>query len=157
MKINRKSLIPNVAIPVAVGIAAGMITRGSMKDYEYTILKPALSPPGWIFPVVWTILYILMGLSAYLVFSDAGKRRRRAKSLYIVQLAVNFVWPIVFFTVQDFGFALILLTILWVLVLIMSIVFGTIRKPAGLLQIPYIAWLTFAWYLNYGVSTLNGG
>ena len=155
MSIKWKSLIPHVVIPVAVGTAAGLITRGSMTDYEYTIQKPALSPPGWIFPVVWMILYILMGVSAYLVFSDAGKRRRRAKSLYIVQLAVNFVWPIVFFTVQDFGFALVLLTMLWLLVLIMSIVFGTIRRPAGLLQIPYIAWLTFAWYLNYGVSLLN--
>lgn len=154
-KIKWGTLIIAVLIPLAVGGLSSLVS-GAGVTYE-EMIKPPLSPPSWLFPVVWTILFLLMGISSYLVYvSDAPKSSKSsALTVYAVQLVVNFFWPLFFFKLQAYLLALIWLILLWVLVLIMVIRFYGINKTAGLLQIPYILWLTFAAYLNFGIYLLN--
>ncbi len=152
--INKKSLIVNIAIPLAVGGISALLTSGGFKDYaEFT--KPPLSPASWLFPVVWTILYILMGISSYLVFERKDVDSKRALTFYSIQLAMNFMWPIFFFGLDAFLFSFIWLVLLWLFLLATIISFYQINKLAGLLQIPYLIWLTFAGYLNLAVYLLN--
>lgn len=154
-KIKWSKLAIFVLIPLAVGALAGFITMGGMDSYN-TLNKPALSPPGWVFPVVWTILYTLMGISSYIVY-NAQKSMSRAQGLktYALQLAVNFIWPIIFFNAQNYFLAFIVLIVLWLLVLRMILLFKNVSPLAAYLQLPYLAWLTFAAYLNLAVLLLN--
>lgn len=156
MKIDKKRLILCLAIPLVVGGAAGLLTMNSMETFA-ALNQPPLSPPGWLFPVVWTVLYILMGIASYLVsVSDAPQEeKRRALWTYGIQLAFNFLWPIIFFNLKWYLFAFVWLVILWILVLITALQFGRIRKVAGNLMIPYLLWVTFAGYLNLGIYLLN--
>lgn len=156
MRINKGLLVKCIAIPLLVGGAAALLTREGMKMFE-ELNKPPLSPPGWLFPVVWTILYILMGVSCYLVIESGAKEQEinNALAVYVYQLIVNFLWPTFFFHFQWYLFSFIWLVLLWVLVLIMIVRFYNISKVAGYLQIPYLVWLTFAGYLNLGVWWLN--
>ena len=146
----------SIFIPLAVGVAAGLLTRGAMEQYT-VMAQPPLSPPAWLFPVVWTILYVLMGIASWLVLtSDAEEKDiERAQAIYFYQLAVNFLWPFFFFHFQWYLFSLLWLLLLWGLVFVMIWQFYKISKPAGLLCIPYLSWLTFAAYLNAGVWWLN--
>ena len=152
----RKALIICLLIPLAVGGLAGWLTMGSMEHFA-ALEQPPLSPPGWVFPVAWTVLYLLMGLASFLVWKSAAPpaQKKRALTLYGVQLAVNFVWPLLFFRAGLYGFALIWLVLLLVLVIETTIVFGRIDKRAAWLLAPYLAWLVFAAYLNAGVWLLN--
>ena len=119
-------------------------------------VKPALSPPGLVFPIVWGILYALMGFSAARIYLAAPSHlRSRGLNLFIAQLVVNFFWSPVFFNLQAFGFAFLWLLILWGLVLWMIFTFRKADPIAAKLQIPYLLWLTFAAYLNLGVWYLN--
>jgi len=127
-----------------------------MQLYAQTILKPPLSPPGWVFPVVWTVLYALMGIGAAIIYqSPESKIRSLGLNLFVAQLVVNFFWSPIFFNLQAFGLAFVWLLLLWVLVLWMVAVFWRIEPFAAKLQIPYLIWLTFAAYLNLGVWYLN--
>ena len=127
-----------------------------MKIYAQAIVKPPLSPPGWVFPVVWSILYALMGIGAARICLTApSKARSLGLNLFIAQLVVNFFWSPVFFNAQAFGFAFFWLLLLWGLVLWMTITFHQLDPLAAKLQIPYLIWLTFAAYLNLGVWYLN--
>ena len=118
--------------------------------------KPPLAPPGWLFPVVWTILYALMGIGAGLVGSEPdGVDRNRALDLMVAQLIVNFFWPLLFFNAQAYGLALLWLLLLLLLVIWMTLEFRKVSPLAALLQIPYIIWLLFATYLNAAVWYLN--
>lgn len=140
----------------AVGALSGWLIRDSTGLYRDTILKPPFSPPGIVFPIVWGILYALMGIGAAIIYhSEPSEQRTSSLQLYLLQLAANFLWPIFFFRMQSFGGALILLAILWGLVLWMLLSFRKISPLAARLQIPYLAWLTFAAYLNAGVWLLN--
>lgn len=156
MKINKRLLFICVAIPLIVGGIAGLLTRESMEVFTY-VEKPPLSPPAWLFPVVWTILYTLMGISSYLVItSDANEEDiQNAIRLYSYQLIVNFLWPTFFFSFGWYLFAFVWLVFLWVLVLLMILQFRKIRPLAAYLNIPYLIWLTFAGYLNLGIWILN--
>lgn len=156
MKIDKKRLILSLAIPLVVGGAAGLLTMNSMETFA-ALNQPPLSPPGWLFPVVWTVLYILMGIASYLVsVSDAPQEeKQRALWTYGIQLAFNFLWPIIFFNLKWYLFAFVWLVMLWILVLITALQFGRIRKVAGNLMIPYLLWVTFAGYLNLGIYLLN--
>lgn len=156
MKTDWKKLIGSVAIPLAVGGLSALITKDSMVVFEY-VDKPPLSPPMWLFPVVWSILYILMGLALYYVrVSNASIQRKRAAYVYYaLQLAFNFGWPIFFFNMEAFLTAFIWLCVMWLFILLTIIKFFDIDKKAGWLMIPYILWSTFALYLNYGVYMLN--
>ena len=154
MKIQWKKFIPSLLIPLAVGGLSALVTRESMEVYK-SIQRPPLAPPGWLFPIVWSILFILMGVSAYRVAISDSPKKRAALWLFGVQLAVNFVWPILFLNLPDYLFAFFWLCLLWVLILTMVIVFSRIDKAAGYLQLPYLLWVTFAGYLNLGVYFLN--
>ena len=156
MKVNKKLLILCLVIPLAVGGLAALLTGGGMDTFE-TLNKPPLSPPGWLFPVAWTILYLLMGIASYLVLESRGPQEiiRRGITLYAVQLAFNFLWPIVFFNLEWYLFAFIWLIALWILVLLTALQFRRVSKPAANLLIPYIVWVAFAGYLNLGICILN--
>ncbi len=153
MKIQWKELIICLVIPLAVGGLSALLTRNSMETFK-SISKPSLSPPGWLFPVVWTFLYILMGIASYLVLTS-GKPDRKALTVYGIQLAFNFLWSIIFFNLELYLFAFIWLVLLWLLILKTAILFHQISKPARYLMLPYLLWVTFAGYLNYSIYLLN--
>ena len=142
MSIKWKPLLLALLIPLAVGGLAGFLTRESMMVFEM-VEKPPLSPPGWLFPVVWTALYLMMGLASYLV-AASGQPAGDALNIYGIQLAVNFLWPILFFNFRLFGLSLVWLVLLWVLVLVTLLRFWRISPAAGWLMVPYLLWVTFA-------------
>lgn len=155
MKRSIKQLLIALAIPLAVGGLSTLLS-GGMGDYRQ-LNQPPLSPPGWVFPIVWTVLYLLMGYSSYRVYI-AGKPlsfTRRALKLYAAQLFFNFLWPIVFFAFDWYLGAFIVLLVLWGLILLTLRAFTAIDETAGDLLIPYILWVTFAGYLNLGIYLLN--
>ncbi|MBR4015327.1 MAG: tryptophan-rich sensory protein [Anaerotignum sp.] len=156
LKIKWKELIICIAIPLAVGGLSALLTRNSMEQFSQ-LNQPPLSPPSWLFPVVWTILYTLMGIASYLVLTseENSGQVRRALTLYGVQLAVNFVWPLLFFRLEVFLIAFGWLVLLWVLIWSTRTAFSRISKAAGYLLIPYLLWVSFAGYLNLGVAILN--
>ena len=156
MRIRWKALLIAVAVPLLVGGAAALLTGGSMDVFE-AVEKPPLSPPGWLFPVVWTVLYTLMGVASYLVWNSIGapRLRRQALRLYAAQLAVNFLWPFFFFSLQWYLFAFLWLVLLWVLILLTILAFRQISPVAAWLMVPYLVWVTFAGYLNLGIYILN--
>lgn len=152
----RKALIICLLIPLAVGGLAAWLTMDSMAQFA-ALAQPPLSPPGWVFPVVWTILYLLMGWASFLIWKSGAPQaaKKRALGPYGVQLAANFVWPLLFFRAGLYGFALIWLVILLVLVAETMLAFGRIDRRAAWLLAPYLLWLLFAAYLNAGVWLLN--
>lgn len=119
--------------------------------------QPPLSPPGWLFPVVWTILYLLMGVASYLVFTSGAAPAdiRKALGLYALQLLFNFIWPLLFFNLQLYWPAFFWLLALWLLISTTLLHFGRITPPAAYLLSPYLLWVTFAGYLNLGIAMLN--
>ena len=140
----------------AVGGLSGWLTREGTELYRTTIIKPPLSPPGIVFPIVWSILFALMGVGATRIYlSPASNARSHALGIFLVQLAFNFFWSIIFFNLQNFGLALLWLVALWVLILWMIRSFHIIDPLSAWLQIPYLLWVTFAAYLNFGVWRLN--
>ena len=156
MKIRKKTLIISLAIPLAAGGLAAFITRDGMKVFE-TLNKPPLSPPGCLFPVVWTILYILMGVASYLVAVSDEPRRITDRALWVygLQLVFNFFWPLFFFSLGMYLFSFFWLVILWMLILLTAVRFYRVDPTAGYLMIPYLIWVGFAGYLNLGVSLMN--
>ena len=155
MKIQWKTLIICIAIPLAVGGLSALLTQNSMMAFG-ELTQPKLSPPAWLFPVVWSILYVLMGVASYLIVtSDKPARSRTALTVYGLQLFFNFFWSIIFFRLEAYLFAFVWLVILWVLILLTAVLFYRIRKSAGYLMIPYLLWVTFAGYLNLGIYLLN--
>lgn len=143
------------ALALGVGALAGFLTSGEMESFA-ALNQPPLSPPGWLFPVVWTALYLLMGLSMGLVWrSDSGYHRRRVLRLWCVQLGMNFLWTLVFFNLQLRLFAFFWLLGLLAVVGWMVTEMEQAQKTAARLQIPYLLWLLFAGYLNLGVYLLN--
>lgn len=156
MKIDKWKLIKSIVLPLAVGGLAGFLSRKGMEMFEL-LNQPPLSPPGWVFPVVWTVLYTLMGISAYLIHIEntSLEQKSNAKMIYQYQLLVNFLWPIFFFNFQWYLFSFFWLVLLWILVLAMIRMFSKISKLAAYMNIPYFIWLTFAAYLNIGIWWLN--
>ncbi len=152
--IKLKPLLSSILISLGTGIIAALITMSSMNLYE-KINLPTLSPPSVLFPIVWSILYILMGISSYLIYISDSPSRDSALTIYFIQLFFNFVWPIIFFNFENFLFAFIWLIILWILILAMIVSFYKINPLASYLQIPYLLWVTFAGYLNLAIYLLN--
>lgn len=157
MNEKRKRLILCIAMPLAVGGLSALLTRDGMEKFE-SLKHPPLTPPGWLFPVVWTILFLLMGIASYLAANSGGDRKsvRGALALYGVQLGFNFMWSILFFNMGMFLFAFIWLVILWLLIFAAMVRFYMLSRPAGYLMFPYLLWVAFAGYLNFGVYLLNG-
>jgi len=156
LKINKKLLIICLVVPLAVGGFAALLTGGGMDTFE-TLNQPPLSPPGWLFPVIWTVLYVLMGVASYLVLTSGEARDnvRQALMLYGIQLAFNFIWPILFFSLSVYLFAFVWLIVLWIFIIAAAVSFYNISDAAGYLLIPYILWVTFAGYLNFSIYLLN--
>ncbi|HEX3077149.1 MAG TPA: TspO/MBR family protein [Lachnospiraceae bacterium] len=154
MKVKWKELIISVLISLGIGALAGALTSNSMELYG-KLEKPALSPPGWVFPVVWTILFILMGISAYLIYVSDAEGKDDAIKVYALSLLLNFSWSIVFFRLDAYLLAFLVLIALWLTILIMIRRFYKISPVAAYLQIPYLIWVTFAGYLNLAIYLLN--
>lgn len=152
--IKLKPLVISLLIPLAVGGLSALLTISGMRGYA-NITKPPLSPPSAVFAVVWPILYLLMGIGAYIVYTAESKHKKSAYALYGAQLAVNFFWSILFFNFKLYLFSTIWIFLLIALVGAMIIAFVRIRPLAGYLQIPYFLWLCFAAYLNFTVYLLN--
>ena len=156
MKNKTIRLIVFLAIPLAAGGLASLLVGSDFSAYA-AYEKPPLSPPGWLFPVVWTALYALMGYASYLVYqADAPDVQRfQALCLYFVQLAVNFTWPIFFFRWQLLLSSFFVLLLLWLLVAVTMRLFSDIHERPGTLLLPYLLWITYAGYLNFGIFRLN--
>ena len=146
------SFLVLLLLPLAVGFLSYYVTKDNMMLYD-TIVKPPLAPPAWLFMVVWTVLYILMGVSSYLVYQKAN--RLGPLFIYFLSLFANFFWSVVFFNWRQFGFSFIWLVLLWILILFTIIDYFKVSKPAAILQIPYLLWVTFAGYLNFSIWMLN--
>lgn len=154
--IKIKPLLAALAVPLALGALAAFLIKDSTLIFD-AVRKPPLAPPRWLFPVAWTLLYILMGISSYLIYVSKATqpRKDRALSLYAVQLALNFLWPLLFFNMQLYLAAFILLLLLILMIAACMVLFHYISPPAARLLIPYLAWCCFAAYLNLGVYLLN--
>jgi len=125
---------------------------------EFALLRqPPLSPPMWVFPAVWTALFLMMGLASYLVYTSGGRRGEKRSALWVygLQLLVNFGWTIFFFNLSWWLFAFFWLILLWAMILAVTVQFHRVRPLAGLLMVPYLAWVAFAGYLNFGVYLLK--
>ena len=156
IKQNIKEFIICLLIPLGVGIVSALLSMNAMEEFN-TLQKPPLAPPAWLFPVVWTILYILMGVSSYLVLISGDEKEKVQKALdtYLLQLFFNFGWSIIFFNFGWRLFAFAWLAAMWALIIRMLIQYKSISKPAFYMMIPYIIWVTFAGYLNLGFFLLN--
>ena len=139
-----------------VGILSSLLSRQGMMIYRETVRKPPLTPPGIVFGIVWTVLYALMAIGAARVAAAPDSQaRQKALNEFIIQLTLNFFWSLIFFNIRRYGLALLWLVILWVFVVRMISAFRKTDSLAAWLQIPYLVWVTFAVYLNYGVWILN--
>lgn len=150
-KMNLKSLAVSIVISLGAGILSVFLTGGSMRQYA-DMYKPPLAPPGWVFPIVWTILYILMGIAAWRVYESRGCDKRLAFSLYGNQLLLNMVWPLLFFNLSLYFFAFAWLLLLWLIIYLTIRQFSQLDPQAGRLLVPYLVWVSFAGYLNLAIA-----
>lgn len=155
-KLRPGLLAITIAIPLCIGALSAMLTGDMMKEYFF-LNKPPLSPPGWAFPIVWTVLYVMMGLASYLVITSGADRALIVKALvfYGIQLALNFFWSILFFNYSLYLWAFIELIAMWAAIIIATVLFFRASTSAGLLMIPYVLWSTFAAYLNFAVYKMS--
>lgn len=153
-KLNLKQLAISLAISLGTGFLSGLVTMLGMESFK-NANKPPLTPPDFIFPIVWSILFILMGISAYIIYRSDQQGKTKALIVYGIQLLVNFFWPIFFFNFSAYLFSFIWIILLWLLIILMIKLFYPISKTAAMLQIPYLLWVIFAAYLNFGVYLLN--
>lgn len=157
--INRKRIVLLVlclAVPLVLGVISSILTKDQMKIYHF-LNKPFLSPPAWVFPVVWTVLYLMMGLALFRVLTAESDRETRNIALLCFggQLVLNFFWSLVFFNASAYLMAFIMLIGMWALIILCTVRFFRIDRKAGWLMVPYIAWTTFAAYLNLAVYILS--
>ncbi len=154
MKIKNKSaLIISILIPLAVGTLSALLS-GNISEYSL-INKPLISPPGFVFPIVWTILYILMGISSYIIFISEKANKAKALNIYAIQLFFNFLWSIIFFRFSLYFFAFLWLIMLIILIVLMIYRFYQISSLSAYLQLPYLFWCLFASYLNFMIYRLS--
>lgn len=151
---KRNSYIFFIAVSLLTGALSALITRSNMNIFG-KIIQPALTPPSVVFPVVWTILFTLMGISAARIFIANEYKWNVSLTIWAAQLAVNFLWSIIFFNFQAFLFAFLWLLLLWALIITMIILFYQEDKFASILQVPYLLWVTFAGYLTLSIYLLN--
>ena len=145
-----------ILLAEGTGALSGWLTRTAMMSFEETVRQPPLSPPSILFPIVWTVLYALMGIGAARIsLSGDSPEQKKGLNLFVVQLVINFFWSLIFFNAQRYGFAFVWLLLLWALVLAMILQFRRVDPLAARLQLPYLIWLTFAAYLNLGIWYLN--
>ena len=155
LKRETKELIIAILIPLGIGILASLITRGGVNNYTENLIKPGFAPPRILFPIVWTILYILMGYSSYLIYNSMSCHKGTCLMLYTLNLFLNFMWTIIFFNLEARLFAFLFIILLDIVVFLMIYCFLGINKKAAYLNIPYFIWLLFATVLNFSVYLLN--
>ena len=148
-----KGIIISILIPNIIGIISALISN--ISDNINTFNKPSITPPGLVFAIVWTILYVLMGISSYLIYSDNSNYKNKPLIIYGIQLLLNGAWTILFFKYKLFLLSFIIILVLIILNIYLIIEYYKINKPAAYLQIPYIIWLVFASILSYYVYILN--
>lgn len=155
-KFSFLALLKNIAIPLGGGIVIALITRDSMEKYTQ-LNKSILTPPAIVFPIVWSILYILMGIAAYRIYMNNkdGKTDYDGYFYYLVQLLINFLWSIVFFNLRLYGISFFLIIILLILIIITTIKFFKVDNISGVAMIPYIIWVGFASYLTFYIWVFN--
>lgn len=151
MKIQWKALAVSLAVSLGTALLSVLLTPNIQEDYAQ-LYRPPFSPPGWVFPVVWTILFVLMGIASYLVYVSGSGQSTSALKLYLLQLLFNLGWSVLFFRWGAYLPAFLWLLILWYLVYSSIRQFGEISSLAGKLMIPYLIWLTFAAYLNLAIA-----
>lgn len=157
MIIKWKSLIINILIPIVVGLLSAISTKDSMDIYKDIILPP-LSPPSFLFPIVWTILFILIGIASYVIWESTNvdiEKKKTAFTLYGLDLIVNFIWTIVFFNLRNYDFSVFIIIMLLLIIVANIFSFGSISKRAAWLLVPYLMWVSFATYLNIAIAVLN--
>ena len=152
---NIKTLIIAIIIPLLVGFISFLLTKEGISNYSNNLIKPSFAPPSYLFGIVWTILYILMGISSYIIYNDISSHKNICLLIYSLNLVLNFLWPIIFFNLELRLFAFIFIIFLDIVVIYMIICFHGISKKAAYLQIPYLIWLIFATILNFSVYFLN--
>ena len=140
--------------PLVSGALSWLVVSDAASSYGELALPP-LSPPAWVFPAVWTVLYIIMGIASLRIYNSADPDRTNALYLFYIQLAVNVIWPFIFFGLCQYLVAFLWIILLWLLVLDTTVTFGNIDRKAGYLLVPYILWISFAAYLNLAVFFLN--
>jgi translocator protein len=147
----------SILIPLLVGAIAGYFTTAGVKGWYTVATKPCFNPPNWIFAPVWTTLYVLMGIALFLVWkSDADRAiKQPAILLFVAQLTLNFFWSIIFFKLQQPGWAFAEIILMWLMILLTILWFGKISSTAAWLLVPYICWVSFASVLNYSIWRLN--
>lgn len=143
-----------VFLPLVGGMISALVAGDQMKHFA-EISKPALAPPSWLFPIAWSVLYILMGIALLLMIKSKSQYKAGAIALFISQLLMNYIWSPVFFNMHDYWMALVVLVTMWITTILCAIVSYFVDKRATLLLIPLILWTTFAAYLNGGVAILN--
>ena len=149
-----RTLVIFLAIPLVVGLISGLISMSGMREFN-TLTKPVLAPPGFLFPIVWTVLYTLMGYSSYLIYESNDYHSECCLKIYLLNLFVNFLWSPIFFGLNLRLFALIWIILLVLVVAYMILCFYKVNKKAAYLQIPYLVWCLFATYLNLMFYLLN--
>ena len=152
-----KPYLISIVIALGIGGLAAFLIKDNLAMYE-RIIRPALAPKAYVFPIAWTILYILMGISSARVWLQRKEKPELvldALMAYVIQLILNFFWSILFFNMQNFLFSFIWLVLLWIAIIIMIVRFYRVDPIAAYLQIPYLLWVTFAGYLNFMIYRLN--
>ncbi len=155
LKEETKNLIIAILIPLIGGFIISLITRGGVENYTNNLIKPVFAPPKILFPIVWSILYILMGYSSYLIYNSMSSNKCTCLLLYGLNLFLNFLWPIIFFNLEARLFAFLFIIMLDIVVGFMIYCFSGIDKKAAYLNIPYFVWLIFATILNLSIYLLN--
>jgi tryptophan-rich sensory protein len=153
---NTIKLIFCILLTIAVGAISGIATSGSVNDWFVGINKPTFNPPNYLFGPVWTVLYILMGISLFMILqSQNNDLRKRAITIFCIQLVLNFCWSFIFFKFHLIGMAFVEIILIWMSIIWMILAFSKINKTAAYLQIPYLLWVSFASVLNGAIWYLN--
>ncbi len=156
MKINNTlKLIISIIVCELAGVAGSFFTVSAIPTWYSALHKPALNPPAWLFGPVWVTLYLLMGVSFWLIWKSNSSIKKKAIYLFIAQLVTNAIWSPVFFGLKSPGVALVIIVLLWVAIVLNILVFRKISRTAAWLLVPYLLWVSFATYLNFSIWMLN--
>lgn len=153
-KFSPLAFIICIAIPIVIGFCSSLLTRNAMTSFD-SMNKPPLSPPAWLFPIAWTILYILMGIACYMIYRTDDEMRQLALLIYGIQLVMNFFWSIIFFNMELYWLAFVWLMIMWCMIIILLFVTKQFSIIAMFCLLPLALWTTFAAYLNLMIAILN--
>jgi len=156
-KFNPFALFISLVITLGIGFVASLVTRPQISGWYTTLAKPSFNPPPWLFAPVWTCIYIFIAIAAWLVWQqrDGSTNYLTARAVYVIQLALNFSWSIVFFGLHSIPGALLVIILLWLMIVLNVRWFGKFSKTASWLLLPYFLWVSFATLLNFSIYTLN--